>query len=134
MGAWSADSFGNDGALDWLYEFTENPGVEMLRDTLEHALTAESDEYLEAPDSEEAIAAAEIVAALSGKPSDALPVDLRAWLQTAHGLTADAKLKALALSAVKRIVTDSELAELWAESDDGPLWVKTMLELQQRLA
>jgi len=132
MGAWATDSFANDDALDWLIDFAETPTTEMLRDTLEHITNLEPDEYLEATDCAEAIAAAEIVAALNGKPAAKLPDDLKAWLQTDHGMAAQA-LTAVAIAAVKRIVQESELQELWAESDNDKNWLADMAELEQRL-
>lgn len=133
MGAWTTDSFANDDALDWLIDFVEAPTIEMLRDTLEHITTLDPDEYLEAPDCSEAIAAAEIVAALNGRPTAKLPDDLKAWLQTNHGLDAKA-LTAVALTAVKRIVQGSELQELWAESDFHVQWLEDIAQLEQRFA
>ena len=35
MGAWAADGFSNDDALDWLDDFVAAPSIEMLRDTLD---------------------------------------------------------------------------------------------------
>ena len=132
MGAWASDSFSNDDALDWLLDFVEAPTAEMLRDTLEHVTNLDPEEYLEAPDCCEAIAAAEIVAALNGKPAPKLPDDLKAWLQTDHGLAAKA-LTAVAIAAVKRIVRESELQELWSDGGDDAQWLADMTDLERRL-
>lgn len=130
MGAWAADSFSNDDALDWLFAFTEAPTVEMLRDTLD-AIIAE-DEYLDAPDCSEAIVAAEIIATLNGRPSAKIPDDLKDWLATDHGL--DAKgLATLARKAMARITAGSELQELWDESDSKAAWQAEMKDLVARL-
>ena len=131
MGAWAADSFSNDDALDWLFAFTEAPTVEMLRDTLD-AIIAE-DEYLEAPDCSEAIVAAEIIASLNRRPSPKIPDDLRDWLATEHGLEAKG-LGALARKALARIIAGSELQELWDESDSKAAWHAEMNDLLARLA
>lgn len=132
MGAWATDSFSNDDAVDWLLDFVEAPTIEMLRDTLEHVAN-ESDEMPEAPDCSEAIAAAEIVAALSGKPAAKLPDDLRAWLSGGdRGLKTEA-LKGVARAALERIIDDSELQELWAESDLNSQWLAEMADLDRRL-
>ena len=133
MGAWATDSFANDDALDWLQDFVEQPAIEMLRDTLEHVTALDAGEYLEAPDCGEAIAAAEIVAALSGKPSTKLPDDLKTWLATDHGLNTTA-LRAIALAAIERITENSELQELWDESDSNAEWPAEMSDLARRLA
>jgi hypothetical protein len=130
MGAWAADSFSNDDALDWLFAFTEAPTVEMLRDTLD-AIIAE-DEYLDAPDCSEAIVAAEIIASLNGRPSSKIPDDLKDWLATDHGLDAKA-LAPLARKAMSRIIAGSELQELWDASDSQAAWNGEMTELMARL-
>lgn len=132
MGAWATDSFANDDALDWLIDFAEAPTIEMLRDTLELATTLDADDELDAPDCCEALAAAEIVAALNGKPSEKLPDDLKTWLRTDHGLEA-AALTATAIAAVKRIRQESELKDLWAEGDSNSQWLADMADLERRL-
>ncbi|MBP6013622.1 MAG: DUF4259 domain-containing protein [Alphaproteobacteria bacterium] len=133
MGAWATDSFANDDALDWLLDFVETPTIEMLRDTLEHITTMDADEYLEAPDCSEAVAAAEIVAALHGRPSAKLPDDLRDWLQTDHGLKAGSLIHTAA-DAMKRIMQNSELQELWDDSDSSAGWLDDMAGLIRRLS
>lgn len=133
MGAWATDSFANDDALDWLLDFVEAPTIEMLRDTLEHITTTDADEYLEAPDCSEAVAAAEIVASLNGKPSAKQPDDLRDWLQTDHGLKAES-LTRTAATAMKRIMQSSELQELWDDSDSSAGWLNDMADLIRRLS
>ena len=133
MGAWATDSFSNDDALDWLQDFADAPTIEMLRDTLEHVTTLDSDDYLEAPDCSEAIAAAEIVAALNGKPAANVPDDLRTWLQSDHGLSA-AELLPVALAAIRRVAENSELRELWEESDSYDKWTVEVNNLTRRLS
>jgi hypothetical protein len=131
MGAWAADSFSNDDALDWLDAFTQAPTLEMLRDTLDSILA--EDEELEAPDCSEAIIAAEIVASLNGRPSPKIPDDLKVWLATDHGLEAKS-LTPLACKALARITAGSELQELWDQSDSKAQWRAEMAELMARLA
>jgi Domain of unknown function (DUF4259) len=132
MAAWGPDAFSNDDALDWLIDFTEAPTMEMLRDTLELITLGGNDEEPDEPDCAEAIAAAEIVAALAGSPSADLPDDLKAWLESDHGLSAGG-LKAKALAAVERIARASELKDLWDESDLREQWQAQMANLARRL-
>jgi hypothetical protein len=42
-------------------------------------------------------------------------------------------LRALALTAVERVASNSELQELWAESEEGGDWSKQVEELRGRL-
>jgi hypothetical protein len=132
MGAWGSDGFSNDDALDWLQDFAEAPTLEMLKDTLEHIVVADAED-LEAPDCSEAIAAAEIVAALSGKSSAKIPDELKAWLQTDHGLNAK-ELRPLARKAMQSIEKGSDLQELWDESDFKNEWHAELTDLIGRLA
>lgn len=133
MGAWATDSFSNDDALDWLVDFAEAPTIEMLRDTLEHVTSLEAHDYLEAPDCSEAIAAAEIVAALNGKPAANMPDDLKTWLQSDHRLNA-AELLPVASAAIRRVAQNSELRELWEESDSYDKWAAEVSDLTRRLS
>src|SRR6202048_3411399 len=121
MGAWGMGAFENDDAMDWIAGFCESPGDEELRATL--CAAADAKGYLESPESSNALAAAEVVAALKGVPTanaivveDFLPVIARS------GITVTAELTALALRAIDRVATDSELKELWDEVDDAPAW------------
>lgn len=132
MGAWATDSFSNDDAMDWLDAFTEAPTLEMLRDTLEAVVSSDAED-LEAPDCWDALAAAEIVAALSGRPAPCMPEDLKAWLETAHGLSATS-LSELAHRVVERIRSASEVQELWDGSEFRDTWHDEMKHLLARLS
>ena len=132
MGAWEVGSFDNDDALDWVSEFTPAPNVRCIQATLQ-AVTQVGDEYLEAPECSMAIAAAEVVAALKGAPTSPLPEELQATLKMAR-FKADQSLMELALAALERIKTNSELQELWAESEaDYPQWLAAVTDLEARL-
>ena len=65
MGAWGSRSFENDTACDWFYELEES-GVELIESTL-LLVVEETDEFDDAEESE-AVAAAEIVATMAGRP------------------------------------------------------------------
>ena len=74
-GAWSHESFENDGALDWVAEFQESPTAEFLRRTLAVGTTGK---YIESFAGESVIAAAEVVAASLGRPCKGFPQELGA--------------------------------------------------------
>ena len=67
MGAWGVGPFENDDASDWVYQLEGAEDLELVRGTLEAAANPQG--YLEAPTCSEALAAAEVVAALSGRPT-----------------------------------------------------------------
>ena len=129
MGAWGIGNFDNDDAADWLYELGESQGAEILVAALEQAT---SEGYLEAPECLVALAAAEIVAALLGKSSNTLPDEVREWV-AANDIEVDHNLLSLARAAVKRIKEDSELRELFQDSDNYEQWLALEDDLIKRL-
>ena len=130
MGAWGVGTFENDDAGDWVYRLEESEGLTLLTETLARA--ADPPGYLEAPTCTEALAAAEVVAALAGRAAPDLPEEVQAWVK-AHRTKVSNDLKALALRAVDQVAGDSELRELWQESDEMESWSDRVQELRGRL-
>ena len=82
-------------------------------------------------DAEEALAAAELVAAGLGRASPRLKPELAAWSAAHEG---DAQqLRFDAVRAAKLVLDASELNELWAEADEGEDWRATVEDLLMRL-
>lgn len=128
MGAWSHEPFGNDTAGDWVYELEDAIGLDLLEETLDNVLV-EDEEYLEAPEAEEALAAVEVIVHLVGKGAGfgKLPEAVADWIESCT-VKPEQPLIEKALAALERIAgEDSELRELWQESDDFEAW-KTSLE------
>lgn len=80
MGAWGLGSFENDDAMDWVGEVEEDGSLRPVRRALDSALSADADFGISG-EAELGVAAAEVVAAMQGKPSDGLPEELRTWLE-----------------------------------------------------
>ncbi len=131
MGAWGVGTFDNDDAGDWVYQLEEADDAGLVQDTLLAA--AEPEGYLDAPTSAVALAAAEVVAALSGQAAPDLPEEVRAWVG-AHRTARTPDLRVLAVRAIDQVAADSELKDLWAESDDAGAWTDRLQELRGRLA
>jgi hypothetical protein len=132
MGAWGAKAFENDSALDWLVEL-EAEGVEGLRDLLARVAETDEEEYLDVDDGAPAIAAAEIVAAATGRGRDRVPPAVLAWLD-ANEAELDEEDLSLACRAVERVVADgSELRELWEEGGRDSPWHADVRVLLRRL-
>jgi len=130
MGAWGHASFDNDDALDWIDDLRSS-GQSAILEALDRVLD-EAHDGPEAPDCSEALAAAEVVAALRGRPASNLPEEVRAWVS---GKPAPGEqLIARALAATNAIYSDSELRNLWEESNDCAKWQAQAKELQLRLA
>ena len=130
MGAWGVGTFENDDAGDWVYRLEEAEDVGLLTEALRPA--ADPGGYLESSTCSEALAAAEVVAALAGRPAPDLPEEVQSWVK-AHRERVSGELRQLALRAVDQVAGDSELKELWEESDEMAAWSDRMQELRGRL-
>ncbi|CAN3985077.1 DUF4259 domain-containing protein [Kitasatospora purpeofusca] len=130
MGTWDIGHFDNDSAADFAGSLDEAAAGEregMLRRALTLAADTGAEDYLDSDEAVEAVAAAALVAAQcpGGEP-----------VTTAYGpdeplpvLPAD--LRPLAAEALDRVLADeSELAELWDETADGPAWRRAVRELR----
>jgi Domain of unknown function (DUF4259) len=131
MGAWDATSFGNDTADDWAYGLEECDDLSYIDATLQKILDSGSD-YIEGPDAEKAIAAAEVLAWLLGRPTrvNAYTEKVATWI-AAHPIQPPPVIIQKALSAIERIHGESsELPELW---EGEPEWTTSMTDLRTRL-
>ena len=132
-GAWDTGPFDNDDALDWVWELTESSGLAVVQEALNSAVDTTG--YLEAPTASRALAAAEVVAAMHGKPRPQLPDEVSAWLET-HKLAVTEDLVTTARRVVLNVqdLESSELAQLWSESDDlAEIWAADLSDLLERL-
>jgi hypothetical protein len=131
MGAWGSGSFENDDASDWLADFCAAPNQQSIKEALATIADMDATDYLEAPDCSVAIAAAEIVAAQKGAPNSDLTAETRdciAKLQSAND-----NMVSLALKALERIRNNSELKELWDQSETPAEWYDSVSNLEARL-
>lgn len=131
MGAWGFGSFENDDAADWAADLAEMGEDALIDEALERVLDAETD-YIEAPDASCAIAAAEVVAALQGKPGSDFPDDLRPWIEGKPSPKPDIVKKAR--QAVAAIKKESELRDNYVDSDGLDEWQPLVDDLERRLA
>ncbi len=131
MGAWGAGSFDNDTACDWAYDLNETDDLSLVEEAIERVLEAGGD-YLEAPDAEEALAASEVIARLQGNAGD-LAEKVDAWVSE-NPLTVPAELARKSHAAIERILgAESELAELWGESESFDEWQASVTGLKARI-
>ena len=134
MGAWGSGSFDNDDALDRVTDLVQAVDFDVVRDALSSILE-QAEEYLEAPECSAALAAAEVVAALRGKPAAKLPEGVVAWLK-AHASAPEKSLVIPAAQAVRKIGGKSGLKELWDEGggEDAAAWSAGVQDLLKRLS
>ena len=131
MGAWGTGFFENDDALDWVYDLEESDDTTLIEESL-RAIVESEEEYLEAPECAMALAAAEVTAALKGMPRPGLTDEVKAWIQH-NKIKPDSNIVELALKAIARIKSDSELKELWDESEEASNWYQELDGLEKRL-
>lgn len=131
MGAWGTGVFDNDDALDWVSEL-ETEGLQAAGGAVQTVLEG-APNYLEAPECAAALAAAEVIAALRGRPAADLPPEVRTWISRHSDAAPGEDLTQNARRAVALVMEGSELAELWAESDEVSQWRAAVADLQARL-
>lgn len=129
MGAWGVLPFDNDNASDWVWLLEGAEDTSVLSDALD--AVASQDEIIE--DCEEAIAAAEVVAALLGRPLPELPDEVTEFVKSRQDKKPSPELVKLAITVVRRIADASDLKARWKDSDTTDEWQKTMDDLLQRL-
>lgn len=135
MGTWAVDAFGNDFAQDWAEDLHETSNMDAIENTLDTALA--DGEELEAPLAAEALVAIEVLARLQGRGGERTE-DSAAIDEWVDARKAKAKVRtdlaAKAQLALARIVSDqSELRQLWEESEHYDAWRQSVDDLAARL-
>lgn len=130
MSTWGPGSFENDNALDWVAELADsdddNPIIGALNNVID-----QTDESPEAPDCAEAIAAAETVAAWMGEPHEDCPEEVEAWVEGRPAPPATMISQARYVS--EAVLENSELKDLWKESEEFEQWQTSVNDLLGRL-
>ena len=119
MGAWSHEPFGNDTAGDWAYDLLETNDLSLIEAVLEKTIK-ESEEFLEAPDGEEAVAAIEVLAKIKGKGTqvDSYTEEVDSWVEK-NNLNCSEELSLKAQKVLELVCSEkSELAELWEGQEE----------------
>ena len=134
MGSWAPDPFGNDSAGDWKYGLDDVHDLSLIEETIDRVIAC-GDDYLEAPEAEEAIAAIDVLARLKGRfyERNAYTESVDAWV-AAHPIVPPPALIGKARQALDRIATEpSELLGLWQDSDHFEDWKRHVAELRTRI-
>lgn len=129
MGSWGYTALEDDTVLDFIGEFGDSPSIELLDKTLQQAIDVE---YIDDWVGASALAAAEVVAAINENPLAALDDKIKEWANSA-GACVD-NLKSSALMAVNKVFEESELREIWEDSDGLEQWSVAIEDLKSRLA
>ena len=123
MGAWGSGPFENDDALDFAGE------IKTCDDLLEEA-SIEVD-FIEADKASRLIIVGECVAAMRGHGHADMPEDLAARI--ADFGEPSLELMECAQESVSIVITNSELADLWADGPDRAGFNLAMTDLIERL-
>jgi hypothetical protein len=134
VGAWGTRAFDNDGANDWAYDLDSVSDLSLVESALEQ-VEAVGRGYLDESLACNALAACEVIARLRGRPgySDAYTEKVDRWvaanpIDPPHGLVTRGE------AVIARILgPESELSELWKESDDED-WRAAVEDLRSRLS
>ena len=132
MGAWGVLAFDNDDANDWAYGLDDVDDLSLVEGAFE-AVEGE-DDYLEAPEGSNALAACEVLARLLGNPGyqNAYTEKVDQWVKR-NPIKPPPELLARASSVIDRILgEESELAGLWEEAG-ADAWRKSVEDLRGRL-
>jgi hypothetical protein len=136
MGAWGDGPFDNDDAADWSAEFegvSAEAGLSLIDDALP-AAHVPADDYLESDADSRAVATAELLTFVLGRPGAATAYNetpLR-WIESTQPQASSSAVDR-ALAALTRVSSvNSELAELWDEA--GREWRASIAELRGRLS
>jgi hypothetical protein len=131
MGAWSHEAFGNDTALDWVCGLAEVHDLSLVEAAIAGVVDAPGGGR-DASAGCEALAAAEVVACLRGHAGD-IPESVSDWAARTR-LTPPAALTERVLLALDRVGGDeSELKQLWDDSDSADDWQASLVDLRKRL-
>ncbi len=132
MGDWDVGAFYNDTAKEWLIELMSGESTSAILRAIVNVAKLPASDYLQAPECEVAVAASELVVAARGKPSSQLPVDAATWIAN-RKFVAGKEVVAMALKVLRRVEENSELRELWADTDSGNDWKRSISDLKKRL-
>jgi hypothetical protein len=130
MPGWGTGSFENEDAQSFL-RVLQSKVPEDIQQIL--VRIADHPDYLDASESSIAVAAAEVVATAKGNPPETTPPEIGEWVGKVEGAPG-AEMSEVALRAVSRVRTDSELKDLWLEAEGLNEWSAVLRDLEKRLA
>lgn len=135
MGAWGSGLYDNDHAMELVEEVVGGGGLESLEEALRRAVEV-GEEYLEAPEGEQALAAADIVSRLRGRnvPADTGVAELAEWLEDVDFFVGKETVRRAGAAVARVMRKPSEVMELWSESGSlDATWAAAVSLLVRRL-
>jgi len=133
-GAFGVGSFENDYATDWVATLVRGHDTTGVYATLERA---QNEPLVSEMSADTSIAAAEVVAAMLGRPARSLPTGLTEWLKLRAEPPTESQV-ALTRQVLQRVLDakSSELAAFWERSGypEAKEWRANIMDLLDRLA
>ena len=129
MGSWGHKPFEDDDAMDWIADF-ETEGLSAIVSAFE-AIPSDPSEYVEVREASMAIAAGAVLAVSATNSLEDLPESVQAAMNTP--LQFDETLRSSAVNALHRVLMDSELSELWRETEFFDAWHSQVQSIIDRL-
>ena len=133
MGAWAEDTFGNDLACDWIYDFARNPSLGAVQEAIESVV--DTKDHVDSDEACICLAACEVLARLDGNwgMKNSYTEELDEWIE-ANPTSISSDLRESAKAAIDRILApDSELLQLWDEGGRNEEWHDAVEDLRRRL-
>lgn len=133
MGAWGAGPFDNDDAGDFADTVAVRGGIAAIKSAFDQVFAAD---YVEAPLAWEAVAGADIIAMLAGRPGDKTdyPESIQAWAKKAAHTPSATQMEDARRALDRILAPQSELLELWTDSDELEAWKASLEDIKRRLA
>lgn len=130
MAAWGTKTFEEDTANDWIQELID---ADDAREFLIDSLSIESG-FLEAEQGSTALAAGETLIALLDEPRQGVPSELVDWAGD-NECDDVSDLPEIAVESIDRVLgEESEIREIWSESEDYDEWVENVEQMREVLA
>jgi hypothetical protein len=130
MSTWDSGTYDNDYAMDWVQDLLETKNLELIETTLDNVIEmsgmSDGEDVLPAPFAAEALVAIDVIARLQGHRGDAAggetDEEIDAWVARCKRKV-NPPLIGKAHQAIALVLSDqSELNQLWRESDDYDAW------------
>ena len=133
MGAWGFGIFDDDAALDFIYEL-ENSGDEIAEAMAELFQAVNSADYIDSDEGAAVIVCSAIIdAAINNTEYEYLSNEHEDILAFAKNSKLS-ELKNSAHSALEKVLGEnSEVNELWSETEDYDSWKNTVASIKERL-
>ncbi len=136
MGTWSHEPFGNDQACDWASELEESTGFGVIDQAFDQIIADKNEAIIDADFGSVAYAAAEVVAQILGEGTQDLDFldGVTQWIDQLSSRAPNALIQKAIITLDILVQENSELDELWKESDDYDDWQKNIDELKELLS